>query len=513
MPRVTVRWSQENDDRPEVAKPGCCELHCDIDTNLVVNCIPPNVDVEFVLCCDAGDEKRLADLVRGVRSRVVGERKVRHWSLEVVGYHSKFQTATLLKELPVCNRVTLVGNAHDMLNQIAGSSEYRAQLREIALQVPALQSLESLQDFDTLESIEVSCANNVVPPWDRQGFSGFDALSRVVLWSAASLVEYRKWIVQRPYARPLPTVFIGAVNLPDRCADIELGSHVRFLPESFEHARAHWLPLIPTFVRFTMAEASGATEFQLTEECSAPELTAVICLRRSVAKLDCRASRHLSGWWPSDWMPTGNGLGGSSEAEITLLLPNLRRLRGSGVEVDSVCDDFVQRLEQLFGARLGRTTIEIEGEVAARFYEWQWLLAAKDSRVSLALFGAGTARLPICNGCHEVDLSQPSHAAFCKLLAQQGRGLNVCKSIRFVGEITTAQIEFLRELLTALPETRLQLAVQCHGGAEFALEEFFARFHARVTLSKELEATLLELNSEKEEYLHAAKWAFAGGAI
>lgn len=513
MPFVTVRWSRENDTRPDVVNPGGCELRFDCDTDLVAKDIPPNVDVEMMLCCDAGDEERLAELVRSVRSQVVGEREVRHWALEVVGYHGQRRPAPLLEALPVCRHVALIGNARDMLDLIAGSSEYRAQLRTLALQIRELRSLESLHDFDALESIEISCANNVVPPWDRRGFSGFDALGKIVLSSAATLVEYRRWIVQRTYARPLPIVFIGAVNLPTPCDDPEIGSHVRFLPDSFEHARAHWLPLVPTFVLFTMAAAGGATEFELNEECSAPELAAVLSLRSSIAELDCRSSRHLSGWWPSDWMPTEIGLGGCSETEIKLLLPSLRRLRGAGVEVDSVCDDFVQRLERLFGGRKGLTTIEIEGEVAARLHAWQWMLAATNSRVRLALSGTVGVKPSICDGCLEIDLGQRSHTALCRLLAQQGQVKCVSERICVAGEISTAQIDIMRELLTALPRVSLRLAVQCLGGAEFALEAFFADFYPRVELSEALRDMLLQLDSEKEEYRRVADWAFSGGAV
>jgi hypothetical protein len=511
MASVTLRWTLiDHESAP------ADELRFAADAEPKAQDLPAAASIELLLRCEIGDEAQLAELVDAVQKRFVGKREVRHWSFEAnwprFGGNVHRELRTLLDALPACGRVTLVGAVSPMLAAIAGSREHRRRVKSLELRNDtALTVIDSLRTLEAMESLQIAGANNVVPPWDCNGFKGFEALREIVLLSIPTLVQYQLWVRQRAWSRQPPTVVIGAVNLPNGVEELNLGSHVRFLPGSFEHARAHWLRLAPVFISFMDACVQRKVVYEVPQGCSAPELMAVLSQQSPITTLDCRACEHLSRWWPSDWLPTEVGLAHESLDEVRLLLPNLTKLRGKGDDVDRACDDTVQRLKALFSERKGQTRVSIEGEVAARLYAWKWFLDVTDSRVNLDLSPPNFLQPLFAVNSYEIDLGQRAHEDFCRLIMRHSQSGQAIGRMRIVGEISASQVDLLRELLVAAPGLVLDLAAQCQGGAEFALVKFAWSFEQRVTISDELEAQFARLDLEKQDYQVAAEWALGGG--
>jgi hypothetical protein len=482
--------------------------------------------VEFQCEFEIGDERLLAHLIDVVLSAARARPlSIDGWSLRPIvpryGLGAAADFSSLFAKLPVAREARFFGQVREAL--LALPIVLRDAMQAISLLEcgAALSGLDVLRDAASLESIEISGANNVRPPWSKHDFPGFSSLERIRLDEIAALQAYEYWIAPAAagISRKLPIVEIGDVMLPPVSGDrrIAFGDHVRFT-SNIEVSIKHWIRHAPAYLLFRDACMRGLAEYKVPPRCSPSELMAVLGSSSSVSTLDCRDVDTLSGWDPMQWLPERLGLGAGSPS-VEVVLPELLVASESRDprSVEDECDRFVESLEQRarqFGENR-RVHVVIDGSVSTRFRAWKWLLDESKGRESEGRLTLGVTdhaeTLPPCVGREvSLDLSIPAQQTLCRLLGKRGVGSDLLDRLCIIGSLDPVGHEVIEHVFDALPGLQIHIAAQLTGGVEWLLGSFVCRALAmgrQLTLSAEAQGKLAELDCEKREYEEAARWA------
>jgi hypothetical protein len=520
MPCVFVTWTSENAEligRNECSlSPDMLEHAGEVEKTLAQ--VPERMSVDLQCKLEAGDEDALVELLDAslavLRDRLV---PVASWGLSMS--MPRFGTgrasfAKLFAALPPCQAIRLSGLVKEALCALPSKLRDAFETIELRECGAAFDGVSMLHDAVSLKSIEITGANNVLPPWSSAGFEGFLALKRIRLDSIATLQTYRAWVAPAclNMSRQIPVVEIGDVNLPQVSTEEELGDHVRFGRGS-EHARPHWFRIAPSFFAFTEAQNRGVTEFVAPSRCHVQMLSEILGTPSRIRELDCRRIEGLRLVSPDVWMPEKLGLDTDSR-EIRIMLPALGVLwnpREPQVAQDA-CDSFIESLERTMmqPREIRGLRVALDGPVSTGLRAWKWLLDESESRLTLDL--ADTEEplpAPVERGVC-LDLANPSHQALCRLLAKRGLRAEFLDRLSIVGSLAPDGHKLLEQVFDAVPGLKLHIDAHLTGGAEWLMGSF--EFRAlqtgrQVTLSTEVQERVASLDLERRQYEGAAAWA------